>query len=717
MEEKLELLKRSDIRTMKKDIKSLREEASEKDREKLITEKKEKTTTEKQTKKKEVAKNSSNTQTEKAKKKEEEREAIKKITNEKKEIIKPKKIEVVKPKRIEEKMAEEIEQRWQERREKEQKKQEIEKPIENIPNTQTSKKKELLEQFNQFKQILQSIWKTEKEIEQRKQGVEKKEKLATSLDEKQKIERERWQVEQEREKIEEKRWQIEDKIKKIRQEAEEYTENKREAEKDRGKQEIGNQKKIEEKEAKIASEKAIQLKQEQEKAIQLKQEQEKAIQLKQEQEKALILNEITKKENNIKQALSQILKQEQAIEQEIKKLEKQEEMAILSDKREIEQKRWETEKQRRAIEEKKWTLEAEKQKMENQRKRINLKNQELPVEKKELKREEKTPIIPQKTKEITESRDKPGIDQVKQKMENIQKKEEELRKIFLEKIEKSAKSNEPAESPQEKTIISDKPADVVFRPLPKKPGFGEKIWTRFIILLILFIILASIATFWYWYFNVKTPDFLTSFLPLKEKDQTEQEEQIALSTIPESLVLVSETKILETSSNQEIIDLFSQITQENLTKEQFIRIVIKDQTENKTIGLEEFFNAFQAEIPENLKDKLNNNFTLFIYSLEKNRFGFVVQIDDKENFQEIIKVWEKTMAKDLEPLLLILAENKKLTLSHAFKETTYKEINFNYVSFLGEKNLGICYGVFNDYFLFTTSGDVMLILIDNLKNK
>ena len=140
----------------------------------------------------------------------------------------------------------------------------------------------------------------------------------------------------------------------------------------------------------------------------------------------------------------------------------------------------------------------------------------------------------------------------KEKIQEVQTKEEEERRKFLERVESKAEGKEtplsplppviprPAPAPSQ-PLEKEKPEKLPEKPsaesshygpyqvLSKKPSFFDKLWIRAIVSLLVLAILAGIATFWYWYFQVRQV--------FKEGIQEEAPEEIS----PESPAVIEPT--------------------------------------------------------------------------------------------------------------------------------------------------------------------------------
>ncbi|MDO8435846.1 MAG: hypothetical protein Q7S82_00470, partial [bacterium] len=95
-----------------------------------------------------------------------------------------------------------------------------------------------------------------------------------------------------------------------------------------------------------------------------------------------------------------------------------------------------------------------------------------------------------------------------------------------------------------------------------------------------------------------------------------------------------------------------------------------------------------------------------------NRLGFIAKIEIKEGLPEMLTAWEKTAEKDTEGLFSVLGKEKPAVFPY-FKTAHYKGNVFRYISF-SPANFGLCWAIINDRFLFTSSGENMFQLINEL---
>ena len=75
--------------------------------------------------------------------------------------------------------------------------------------------------------------------------------------------------------------------------------------------------------------------------------------------------------------------------------------------------------------------------------------------------------------------------------------------------------------------------------------------------------------------------------------------------------------------------------------------------------------------------------------------------------------WEETMETDTDRLFRILNRDEPARVP-TFREATHKQTTFRYLSF-SKPNFGICWTIIGDLFVFTSSGESMLRIIEKLQ--
>lgn len=240
---------------------------------------------------------------------------------------------------------------------------------------------------------------------------------------------------------------------------------------------------------------------------------------------------------------------------------------------------------------------------------------------------------------------------------------------------------------------------------PKKPSILNKIWVKIIVALLIFAILAAVATFWFWYLVVRE----------EKVPEPEGASPIVEAQLPSALISTEATRTLEFSDSIEIPGLISQLLKEEFDQNQFTRILLKNTKENKFVGLKGFFGSFIINPPQNFYDKLDNDFTLFVYSQEEGgRLGFVTKITGEE-LADTLSLWEKTMERDFENLFGPMGKEKPALVSY-FKDGTYEETSFRFQTF-SRQDLGMVYAIFDNWLVMTSSWKSMEKTLDKLKEK
>jgi len=246
------------------------------------------------------------------------------------------------------------------------------------------------------------------------------------------------------------------------------------------------------------------------------------------------------------------------------------------------------------------------------------------------------------------------------------------------------------------------------RPIPKKPSSQEKIWVRIVVFGLALILLAVIATFWYWYLVIRvqppaTTETTTGSGPIAQPGTPPPTPEPQISP---SLFQVEDTRTLSIASASELKTQLQQVLQEWLDTNQVRRIVIKNTTENKILGLKNFFEAILMRAPDQFYANLENDFTLFIASQpEGNRFGLAVKIKNTDDLAALLKNQEATMEDDYKTLFEVMGKTAPAISKNFLNASQIKGYlgpDFRYKS-LTKQDLTIAYLVSGDYFVLTGS--------------
>lgn len=269
-------------------------------------------------------------------------------------------------------------------------------------------------------------------------------------------------------------------------------------------------------------------------------------------------------------------------------------------------------------------------------------------------------------------------------------------------------------------------------PRAKKPSSLEKILVRAAIVLLSLGFFLSI-TFAYWFFvirkqNLKSPEAsppssaTAAPSPESTPSGVEGPSPSVIEAIPPIPILaVKEIKILRITPEKDFKNLLSESLANVLpsgSSPEFFELV--PQKDGRFFNLQDAFDEFKVKPPEGFRGLVSekaDDFDLFLYSKGggEQRLGFVVKLTPKgveEGTTEMLRTWEKTMENDFGELSRILGREKP-SLAAVFKQTNYGGASFRCLSFQ-EKNLGICWSVFADHLIITSSGESALKTIDLL---
>ena len=330
--------------------------------------------------------------------------------------------------------------------------------------------------------------------------------------------------------------------------------------------------------------------------------------------------------------------------------------------------------------------------------------------------EEMKPIKPQRPIQKEE---------ILEKLTKVSPKEEEERKEFLARV---AGRKEPAIKLKEKEAKKE----IVFRPVVREQSLLQKIIVRVVMILLLIALAVVIYLLLHAYvFNEKP---FVQYSPLPQSSAVSpatstSEKAVPTPEIPLSLIKVSETKILSFSSTTQVSSLFKQTFQTIIfsaeagtaeaPEEGFLRILFQNKKTKEFLQFSEFLKAAGVNINSTLikefLGKIELQPTLFIYFSKAGeaRFGFVAKINNGENIQELMKDWEATISDDLAPLLFY-QKGGKVEFVGSFRQVSVGDVKFRYFD-SNKPDFGICYSTSGDYFLFTTSGESMMRLINLVK--
>ncbi len=345
---------------------------------------------------------------------------------------------------------------------------------------------------------------------------------------------------------------------------------------------------------------------------------------------------------------------------------------------------------------------------------------------------------------------KEEIEEKKEDKEIMDAKEEnpwEIQQTFKnkERIEKPAVAFRPPKLPEETDLQE------AIKSFPEKPSSKTKLWLRITIVGVVVVILMGVATFWYWFFVVKNqpPSIITCSNnsdclsgeicssngtcvkpSLKEcsndadcptgevcNSQGVCAQKTSSFVVSQALFLVNDTRNLDVLNSDDLRSLLSKTIGEWQKKGTFTRITIKNKNNGKFLGLEKFFEWMLIRTPKGFYDKLDNGFTLFIFSQPQgNRLGFVAKIKDYEGLENLLRNQESSMSDDFKNFFAMMGAKGRLIVPY-FRNASdvqgYTGPNFRYQT-INKEDLGIAYLTSGNYLVFTSSWKSMQEVITKL---
>ena len=304
-------------------------------------------------------------------------------------------------------------------------------------------------------------------------------------------------------------------------------------------------------------------------------------------------------------------------------------------------------------------------------------------------------------------------------LSRLRENEAQVAQDKLTKLKPHEKTVKPIKEAEEIPFRKEIPVNLIPKELPKKLSSSQKIIVRTGLVLILILT----AGFFYWSLvkEESTTDKVAdqpAEQPVEEPIEQPVEEPVKMPeiVIPSSLIPVETVKNLEIENLNEAIPALSNLLKDEIEPRGFTRILIENKTENKILGLKDFFEIFEINSPENLlPGKLDDNPTFFIYSnLKARRFGFIAKVTEAEGMLDLLKKWETTMEQDTEKLFNFLGKDKP-ALSQVFKTASHQGKGFRFLT-ISRDDFGICYAWIDDYFIFTSSFESMQKSIEKINS-
>jgi hypothetical protein len=316
-----------------------------------------------------------------------------------------------------------------------------------------------------------------------------------------------------------------------------------------------------------------------------------------------------------------------------------------------------------------------------------------------------------KIRERIESLEK-EISEIEKKLPPEEIKEIEMEKIKEVKVEEKPEIVEkpPEVKPEILEIPSEIQPEIKIEKLPKKPPRFLRTLTRVMVLILIFLFAFSLI----WFFvSKRIPRKPKEVPPIEEipipATPTQEKIKKPEISIPPSLISFEKEKIIEIKEKEEIERKILEEMEGEIEEGKIERLVIKNLSENRLISLEEFLDAFQIWRPEGTLEKVEN-FDLGVYSQkEGKRIILVAKIKEGEKLDEL-KDWEGKIEKEG----VFVSGEKIPTLYKKFREILIKGERVRFLT-VSRNDLGVCYSLIDNYFIFSESLNGMGKVIEKIK--
>jgi hypothetical protein len=327
--------------------------------------------------------------------------------------------------------------------------------------------------------------------------------------------------------------------------------------------------------------------------------------------------------------------------------------------------------------------------------------------------------------EAKEKLKKARIEELKRRLKMIQEQEELKRSKFLEKL---AQTSSEVKAPNLQAPFEIKPEakeELIIKTVPQKQSTLGKLFARIMVIIISFTVLGLVAGFWYWLLFVK-PNQQPPPPPPPPPPKPPEEEIIEPAKpvpLPIALTNVDETEILEIKHKNELLPKILDLLKKEREKEVLSRILVKDLPNNRFYNLAELFDALIVQTPQGFYDKIDkDNFDFLHHFLLKrgakvsHHLAIVAKIKDQAGILDFFSDWEKNLEKDVESLSLLLGKQGPAT-QKSFKQLNYQKAIIRCLPFVAQQDFGICWSVFKNNFILTSSGESAKIIVEKIKTE
>ncbi|MCL5011188.1 MAG: hypothetical protein M1127_03220 [Patescibacteria group bacterium] len=201
---------------------------------------------------------------------------------------------------------------------------------------------------------------------------------------------------------------------------------------------------------------------------------------------------------------------------------------------------------------------------------------------------------------------------------------------------------------------------------------------------------------------------------------TSAQPQIPLETEPSTeqpsspLIKTQNTFVINWNGGEGLAGLFSEALEEKLDSGRFAQIVFAKETGGFWI-LQEILAGLGVTMPAEILQDIATS-TIFLYSgTNDKKIGFVAEVgpDKISGLKNVLRSWESSAEKDTGPFFALMGKQSAALVSY-FRSGSYGQISFRYQTFT-KQDFGLCYAVFDKYFVFAPSWESLAKIIAELK--
>ncbi|MBD3208713.1 MAG: hypothetical protein GF370_04655 [Candidatus Nealsonbacteria bacterium] len=305
----------------------------------------------------------------------------------------------------------------------------------------------------------------------------------------------------------------------------------------------------------------------------------------------------------------------------------------------------------------------------------------------------------------------------KSRLREAEAQKEKERIVALEKEQGPARpeperpKEKEEEEKEEAAPVQEAPSQEIIIPKPpKKPSGLRKIIVRLGFILVFAGIIFSVYMFLSSNIDqLPSPEEILSWIrrpsPPEEIEPEEEEEEEPLPpepeiVIPPSIIPVEKDIVLGFNDSREIPSLLGSVEASDIPSQDFARVVLENNNENRLASLQELASGFQVAVPSSVLEKLNSEkFDLLIRLQEEGeRILLIVKIQQGEGLANALQQWETSISQQGLPI----SGERLQTIASRFKSYAYFGKSFRYLT-VSKQDLGVCYAIFDQYLVISSS--------------